>query len=63
MESCELMLLGTQETKSTQKAAVVHSERSCPNGVGKKKKSADREEKIFTSTVYNLIYKYILGIN
>lgn len=28
-----------------------------------KKKSADREEKIFTSTVYNLIYKYILGIN
>lgn len=29
----------------------------------KKIKSADREEKIFTSTVYNLIYKYILSIN
>lgn len=33
--------------------------RTCPEGEGGK----EREKKIFTSTVYNIIYKYILDIN
>uniref|UniRef100_A0A3B5AMK8 small monomeric GTPase n=1 Tax=Stegastes partitus TaxID=144197 RepID=A0A3B5AMK8_9TELE len=47
-----------------KKAAAVDTDEGLPREKNKKKKSADREEKnIFTSTVYNLIYKYILGIN
>ena len=73
LESCGLVFVGTLCVRETKAHIIIiitinrrqqqwTLTRACPKEKNKTNQLTGKR-KIFTSTVYNLIYKYILGIN
>lgn len=63
LDLVRVLWISVRDSSYEQKAAAVDTDEGLPRGKNKNKNQLTGRSKIFTSTVYNLIYKYILGIN